>query len=123
MSLLDNFPHRSIIRRRIAAKDELGGISYTYLNEQTGVYCWEQNASHKEILEYDKRGMVITKKVYFLEDPGLGERHQVLISERNGATIASPVPLDVVSEALPDASAGLGVVYKVMCIEHTGEDD
>jgi len=123
MSLLDNFPHRCTIRSRVAAKDELGGIQFTYLNEQTGVYCWVQNASHKEVLEYEKRGMIVTKKVYFTTDPSVTERHQILVTEMNGTTISSPVPLDVISESLPDASAGLGVAYKVMCTENTGEDD
>jgi hypothetical protein len=125
MSLLNNFPHLCTIRRRIRAKGPLGGSVDTFLNEQTSVSCWEQHATAKEISDFEKRGMLITSKIFFTANPSVGERHQIIITERNGTAISSDdqIPLDVRTEANPDASAGLGVVWKVMCTENTGEDD
>jgi hypothetical protein len=72
--------------------------------------------------------MRITHKVYFRENPNIGRRFQILITRRNNrdgtvTTISNPVPLDVLSTALPDITAGLGVCYKVLCSEVTSEDD
>ncbi len=123
MSILNNFPHRCTIRRRVRTAGELGGNVDSFLNEQTSVLCWEQNVSHRERSDFEKRGMFITTKIFFTADPSVGVRHQILVTERNGTTISDPVPLDVLSESLPDASAGRGVVYKVYCTENTGEDN
>ena len=86
---------------------------------QTDVVCWEQNANHNEILDYEKRGMSINRKVYFLTDPGVTVRNQILITERDGVAVANPIELEVRTKSNPDASAGLGVVYKVMAEEIT----
>lgn len=114
MSLLDTMPHRCTIRHQTVTKGSLGGSRTTPVVDRTGVHCWEQNASHGEILEYEKRGMVVTHKVYFAADPGVTVRHQILVTERGGAAVADPIVLDVRSEARPDAGAGSGVVFKVM---------
>jgi len=123
VSLLDNLPHRCTIRRRTRTKGTLGGSKDSQTNEQTNVECWEQNAGHNEVMDYEKRGMSISRKVYFASDPGVTSRHEILITERNGTTISSPVALTVKSEAIPDASAGMGVLYKVMCDRVTSSEN
>jgi hypothetical protein len=60
-------------------------------------------------LEFDKRGISVTDKVYFLTDPGLDENHNLAIGSDT---------YEVRSFSDPDASAGLGVVYKVF-VERT----
>ena len=122
MSLLNNFPHRCTIRRLVRVKGTLGGSKDSPLNEQTSVLCWAQNATQKEVADFEKRGMFLSRKIYFLVDPGVTERHQILVTEMNGTTIDNPIVLKVRTEAMPDASAGKGVVYKVFCSETTGED-
>lgn len=122
MSILNQFPHRCTIRRIVRVKGDLGGSRDTYLNEQTSVLCWEQSASQKEVMEYEKRGVFITRKIYFTTNPGIGERHQILVTEREGVAVSSPTPLKVRTRTEPDGSAGLGVVYKVFCSETTGEE-
>ncbi len=114
MSLLLNFPHKCTIRKRVSTKSTLGGRKNKPVNVTTNLLCWEQQASNAEILEFEKRGMIISKKIYFLSDPGVDEHHEILITERNGVAVSNPIRYDVASESLPDASAGLGVVYKVM---------
>ena len=123
MGLLDQFPHRCTIRYRSRTKGTLGGAKDTWTNEQTNVKCWEQPAGDAEIMDYEKRGMRITHKVYFTTNPSISTNHQILITERSGITVASPSPLEVRSLALPDSSAGLGVLWKVMCDQTTSEDD
>lgn len=124
MSLLNNFPHVCLIRRRVRAKGTLGGSVDTFLNEQTGVRCWQQHVTQKETEEYEKPGMTLTCKIYFTSNPNITERHQILITERNGTAIDadSRVALHAVTRAIPDASAGKGIVWKVFCTETTGHD-
>ena len=123
MSLLDSFPHKCTIRRRTTSKGSLGGNKDGSINDQTDILCWEQQASAGEVADFAKRGMSITHKIYFTSDPGVTERNQILITERNGTAISNPVPLEVKTEALPDISAGLGVVFRVMVDELTGRFD
>jgi hypothetical protein len=122
MSLLDNLPHRCTIRVLKLAKGTLGGSKRTPTVEQTNVECWDQPASAKEIEEFQKLGMGINRKIYFKTDPGVTEAHDILITsrDRGTTTISSPFPLEVKSESLPDASAGLGVLFRVMVWQQTG---
>jgi len=123
MSLLNSFPHRCTIQRMVRSSGSLAGSKTTPVIEQTNVSCWEQPAGDAEVEEYQKRGMKVTHKIYFTVDPGVTERYQILITERSGIAVASPIALDVKSEPRPDATAGLGVVYKVMCDLLTGSND
>lgn len=104
-------------------KRPLGGNKDTFTDEQTAVECWEQSAGHAEVETFEKKGMNVSRKVYFGSDPGVTLRHQILITQREGVAVSSPIPLDVVSTPLPDASAGRGILYKVLCDEETGERD
>ena len=120
MSLLGNFPHLCTIQRRTRSNDDLGGNFDAETVEQTNVVCWEQQASDGEIADFEKRGMTIDRKIFFLSNPSVTPRHEILITSRNGVTQSSPSVLDVISEPRPDASAGLGVVWRVMVNENTG---
>lgn len=121
MGLLDSFPHKCTIRHRVRSKGTAGGSRDDFTDDQTNVLCWEQPASSAEVTLFEKRGMRVSRKVYFLTDPGVQVRNQILVTEREGVEVASPTPLDVRSEALPDATAGTQVAFKVMCDEITGE--
>lgn len=125
MSLLDSFPHLCTISKRTRSKGNstTGGSVDATPAVQTGVECWEQQLSSKEILEFQKRELVVSRKVYFLADPGIGTKNLITITSRDGLAIpeASQIPMDVVGNAQPDASAGLGVVYRVYVAETTGD--
>jgi hypothetical protein len=125
VSILQSFPHKCTIRRRTRTKGALGGSKDGFTNDQTDVVCWEQNVSQKETEDFEKRGMDLISKIYFLSDPSVTERHQIIITERLGTAVvaANQLPLDVTTEASPDASVGLGVVYKVFCKVPSGRDD
>lgn len=105
MSLLDSFPHTCTIQIRQRVNDSYGGSKDTYTTVSSGVRCWRQTVSDREIQEYDKRGIDVTAKVYFTTEQAIDERHVLVISSKT---------YDVVSRAIPDASAGLGVVWRVM---------
>ncbi|MEE9592665.1 MAG: hypothetical protein V3W28_03685 [Thermoplasmata archaeon] len=125
MSLLDQLPDRCTIRRRSRTKGGLAGSKTNTADEQTGVECWDQSASASEVSRYNKRGVLVSHKVYFTTDPGVTERHQIVVTSRGGTAVAaaSQVPLDVKAIDDPDASAGLGVVFKVMCDYDQGRED
>jgi len=125
MSLLDNLPHKCTIRKRIRTKGGLGGSKDSYLNTQTSVACWAQVASHTDTVEFEKKGMVVNRKVYFTSDPGIDEQYQIVITEMNGTAVAtaSQIPLEVRTEARPDASAGKGLLWKLFAEERTGRKE
>ncbi len=122
MSLLDSMPHECTIQKLVKSSGDLGGGRTVPAVEQTGVVCWEQSASASEIANYDKRGIRITRKVYFPVDPGITEQHQILITKRGGVAVSSPLVLDVRSEVEPGASAGMGILFRVMVDRATSED-
>jgi len=124
MSLLDSLPHLCTVQKTVATRGTAaGGTKLAASNVSTGVACWEQPASAREITEYDKRGMSVNRKVYFASDPGVEERHVILITSRDAGVTsiaaADQIALEVRAVSGPDASAGLGVLYKVMCEEVT----
>ena len=105
MSLLDNFPHLATARKRTRTTDTLGGNSDSYTTVFTDRACWRQQAGDSEITEFAKRGINITNKVFFTSNPNLDETHELVISGE---------VYDVISSPVPDASAGLGVVWRTM---------
>lgn len=125
MSLLDNLPHTCTIRRRTRTKGTLAGSKSGSTGDQTGVLCWEQKASPREIEEYGKRGIVVSTKIYFAADPGVTEQHQIIVTARRGVAVASAYQFaqDVKVTEAPDGSAGMAVLWKVFCDYHTGKDD
>ena len=123
MSLLDSFPHKCRIQRRRRINDELAGSREVRITEQTDVECWEQQVSSSAVLKYAKMGMNISTKIYFLEDPGVTDRHEIVITERNGTSVptAQQVTVQSLTPAIPDASAGLGVLFRVMGSDTPGQ--
>lgn len=114
MSILDNFPHSAVARTRTRTRGDLGGSKDSFTAVFVGRACWQQQASNREIREFEKRGIDVTDKIYFLTDPELDERHILVVSGTSGTST-----YEVASKSDPDASAGLGVVYKVMCKKTT----
>ena len=109
--ILDNLPHVCITKRRVRTKGTLGGSSDAYETVSTGLSCWQQSASDGEVEEFEKRGIAVTDKVYFASDPGVDAR---FVLEVTNPQTGSTDTLEVRSRAKPDASAGLGVLYRVM---------
>lgn len=106
MSILDAFPHTATAKRRTRTKGTLGGTKDSFPTILfTDRPCWQQPAGDSEIDRYAKRQITITDKVYFTIEPEVDERDILIIGGRT---------FEVRSRAVPDASAGLGVVYRVM---------
>lgn len=126
MSLLDDLPHRCITQRRTVSRGSHGGRKTSKTEEKFRICCWVQPATHREVEEYEKRGISINRKVYFADDPEVTERHDiVIVSWDRGCTLierSKRKTLEVRSYAGPDSSAGLGVLYKVMVEETTGSN-
>ncbi len=105
MSILDELPMSVSTKRRTRTRTSLGGSKDSFVTT-TGVRCWQQSASDREITEYGRRGISITDKFYFTADPSLTERDVIVGTD--GRTY------EIRSFSGPDASAGLGVVYRIM---------
>ena len=114
LSILDNFPHTCTARLRTSTSGDLGGSKYSAATLFTGRACWRQQLSQRDIVEVEKRGLDANSKIYFRSDPGLDQRHTVEVTTTNNRTASSITDImEVRSRAEPDASAGLGVVWRV----------
>jgi len=124
MSLLSSMPHRCTIRKRTRTRGDTGGSKDIYTNTSTDVECWAQVASEGDTIEFEKRGMVINRKVYFPSDPGIDEQYQIIVTSFDGGSTsvatASQIPLEVRTKSAPDASAGKRKLWKVFAEERTG---
>jgi len=105
VSILDNLPHTCTAKRRARTSDSYGGSRDTYTTVFSDRACWVQQAGDSEIEEFRKRGVNITNKIYFVVDPELTNEDVV---EYDGDQY------DVQSFPEKDASAGLGIVWRVM---------
>jgi len=77
--------------------------------------CWQQSTEEtvaQDIDEFDKRGIRFSDRVYFTTRPDLDERD--ILEVTNGKT-GQTNTYEVIGLEDPDASAGLGVLYKVRC--------
>ena len=118
MSLLDNLPHTATARVRTRTTDSIGGAKDAFADVSGFVArpCWQQTASEAEILEFAKRGISVTDKVYFALRPALSAQHILVVTN---VSTGQTDTYEVRSVADPDASAGLGVLYRVMCEKTT----
>lgn len=107
MSILDALPHTATAKRRTRTKDALGGMKDSFTTVFSDRACWRQPVSDSELVEAQSRGQRITHKVYFTSDPELNEQHVLIV---DGDTML------VQSTAHPDASLGLSILYRVMCL-------
>lgn len=116
--ILDNLPHTFVAKSRARTADTLGGMKDSWTTVSSGS-CWHQQAGDSEITEYAKRGINLTGKVYFVTNPALNEKHQLIVSDKDGNEVGT---FDVVSYPQLDASAGLGVLWRCNVNRKTTED-
>lgn len=117
MGLLDNMPHTCSAYLRTRTTDELGGAKDSY---EEIVFadraCWLQPAGDKESRKFQKQGIDVTAKIYFTSKPSLDSRHLIVVLDGDGSALGTWLAH---SRPKPDASAGLGKVFKVMVEEST----
>jgi len=117
MSLLENFPHLATAYIRVRTNDALGGAEDSYGTALfTDRACWLQPAGDGEVLKFQKQGIDVTGKIYFTADPELTSKHSVVVKDAAGNDMGTWL---VKSRPKPDASAGLGVVFKAMVDQST----
>jgi hypothetical protein len=84
----------------------MGGFTDAYPTVLfTDKACWVQRASDAEIHFWQQRSASVSHRIYFAEDPGVGAD---CVIEQGGWWY------EVISEASPDASVGLGLLWRVM---------
>lgn len=119
MSILDSLPHTCDAKKRTRASDGIGGSRDSYSTVFSGRSCWCQQAGDTEQELAAKRGIKFTNKLYFTSDPGLDETHAVIVYDKGGTEVGT---FDVVSHPNIDASAGLGVLWRVMVNRSSAEN-
>jgi len=97
----------------------MSGNIDTPVLEQSNVECWRQSANSSEVTIFQKQDITVSCKIYFSENPQVTEQHSIVITKMNGEAVTEEF-YDVVSYAVPDAGAGLGVLYRVMVNTSTG---
>ena len=106
MSILENLPHLATAKRRTRTKGSLGGSKDSYATVVfTDRACWRQPASDNEVDGFQKRSIKVTHKIYFVADPELSDTDIIVMGAET---------MKVRSASHPDASAGMGVVWRVM---------
>ena len=103
--ILDHLPHTATAKRRTRTQDTLGSAKDSYTTVWSDRACWRQPVSDSERMEYEKRGQRVTHKIYFAADPELDEEYMLIVG---GDTMS------VRSVSDPDASVGLGILWRVM---------
>jgi len=105
LGILSNFPHLATAKRRTRTIDSLAGSKDSFPTTLfTDRACWVQPMTANEVLEHQRREIECTHKVYFTSDPGLSNTDELVVGG---------VSWLVKSVSDPDASAGLGVVWRV----------
>ena len=91
----------------------MGGGKDTWADVFTNRACWRQPASDNEVKFAEKQGIQVTHKVYFTSDPLLNNAHRLTFTDGQ---------YEVVSRPIPDASVGLGRVWRVMLSYNSSRD-
>ncbi len=108
MSLFDDLPHRFQIKRPRYVMDKLSGDDADYTVIKTDIPGWYQSASASEILEFQKRDMVVTHKIYIQsEQPA---RSGDILIALTGPYVGQVCAFTAQSEC----TAGLDVGWKIM---------
>tara|TARA_R110000824_G_scaffold233254_1_gene421483 strand:- start:136 stop:435 length:300 start_codon:yes stop_codon:yes gene_type:complete len=90
----------------------MGGQTLTYTTVQTGVAAWVQTVFGMERQEFDQMQVKVSHKVYFNQNPDIGEDlNRIIWTDANSEKHV----LEFRSEW--DASVGLGKLHRVNCEE------
>lgn len=115
MSLLQNLPHLLDQYRTSNANDSLGAPVETDVAVATDVSCWVQNASAREVMEFQKADQRVTHKVLFAVDPSV---------RVDDTLIPSSGPFtgkELTVRAFVERTAGLGWMWVAYCEEERNE--
>lgn len=118
MTLLNEMPHTVAHYRKKYSRDEyIGNVTQLELRT-SGVSAWVQNASDREVQEFQKQDELVTHKVYYATNPDLRPGDVVRVT-------AGPsfVGKDLNYASSTERSAGVGVLYRVMCSEDNNEQE
>lgn len=113
MCLIDNLPHTCTHTRPQYTQDDLGATLQNQTTVTSGIECWVQNASQREVEEYQKRDQEISHKVFFRTKPDIRPGDEIVISA--GPSFVG-LTLEHVSGPT-DRSAGLGELFAAMFME------
>lgn len=110
MSLLSRLPHSGQCQRQRRTADGVGGDRLAFEAFGSAVSCWVQPASQREIVEFQKRDMAVSHKVYFTADPQLQPGDQLVMADVTANQFYRGKTFDFMS--IDEASAGTGILIK-----------
>jgi len=102
MSAMD-MPHVVDVHNFVNSRDRYGGLSNYQVVAYADEPAWVQPASAKDVVEYERRGVVITHVVYFLRNLALTTEHRIVHDGKS-----------YIVTGFQDASAGLSVLWKAI---------
>ena len=112
-NLIGNLPHTVTHTRPQYEQDELGGMLPKQTAVTAGIACWVQNASQREVLEFQKNDQEISHKVFFATKADIRPGDEITVT-------AGPSYVGLTLEHVSgptDRSAGMGVLFAGFFIE------
>ena len=110
--ILENLPHTCTAKLKVRTQGAMGSSKNSLTTVFSDRACWRQPAGDSEQMLAMKMGVSVSHKVYFVSNPQLDNRHVLVFSDGT---------YDVTSRPMPDASVGLGVVWRVMLQYNSAE--
>ena len=118
--LPDNLPHFVTIKQSANVPDDIAAdyddpitVNEGETNEQ--VACWVQPAGKSEVLRFQRRDQNVTHTVYFRGNPNVRPGYILIPADGTVACPFAGATLEV--KAVNETTAGLGVLWAVICEE------
>lgn len=111
MSLPDNLPHLCDIYKSAWQPDEYAADVDYPKAVSSGVACWVQPASDREVKLFQRGDQIVTHSVYFRGNPGVRPGYQLVPT--NGTFSGALLEVKSANEC----TAGTGLLWRVMCEE------
>lgn len=101
IALLGKPGHRITVQTRTLREDDLGGKIYDWVDKYKDVVAWKQDADSRLIADYERRGLVVTHKIYTDTNLEIGEEDRIKFGDKYYTVVNIK------------AGAGLGILWRI----------
>ena len=101
IALLGKPGHTITVQRRVLQEDDLGGKVYTWIDKFKDVTAWIQDADTRLIADYERRGLIITHKIYVDTELEINEQDRIKFDSQYFTIVGKR------------AGAGLGIIWRL----------
>ena len=86
------YEHGETVAKQVdtVVRDAVRGRKHTWLDDGE-VYGWLQATNGYETLEFERRGLKVTHKMFTAEDPGLNEGDKIITADGREMMVRGPV--------------------------------